>query len=46
MKVTNVGDSSSREVIGPNELKERLAAQKAAQKTAWYKIKKLFNKSK
>ena len=57
MKITNAGETTSKEVLGPRalqdlmaeqnaELKERLAAHKAEQKTAWYKIKSLFKKSK
>lgn len=57
MKVTNAGESSSKEVLGPRglqdlmdehktELKERLEAHKAEQKTVLYKLKKFFKKSK
>ena len=47
MKITNAGESSSKEIIGPYEstkLKEKLAAHKAEQKTVFYKLKKLFKK--
>ena len=47
MKIHNSGSKEQpRELIGPNELKERLDDHKAKQKTAWYKLKKFFTKSK
>ena len=46
MKIHNAGSKETKELIGPNELKERLDDHKAKQKTAWYKLKKFFTKSK
>lgn len=46
MKIQNAGSSKTTELIGPNELKERLEEHKAKQNTAWYKLKKFFTKSK
>jgi hypothetical protein len=54
MRISNAGQKTFNEVIGPNEHKEKvenkkaldlqtkLEAHKAEQKTAWYKIKKFW----
>lgn len=47
MQIHNAGSKDQpREIIGPNELKERLDDYKAAQKTLLHRFKNLFTKSK
>ena len=46
MKIQNACSNKVTELIGPNELKERLDDYKASQKSILSRFKRLFTKSK